>query len=1015
MKEKAASSFVTAYGRYIIFLVLFILVGYVLLSLTYENVKLEMIDNLNARQMIHAKQAAKAIEFFFDDHITMLQNLAVNQHIIDLDEDGKRTMREFHSLKSAEVSIITRIDNQGRIVHSEPYNSRVIGQTVTKMEDFEEVKRTHQIVVSDVFTNRRGFKTIIAHVPVFKRDEFNGTIALLFPFDLIAKRHIEDIRIGKDGYAWIISKDGTELSCPVPGHVGNSVFDNCREFPDILAMAKRMIRGEQGVTTYQFDRIRKNVTSKITKHAVFMPIRLKNNFWSIVVATPQDEVLGALKGFRDRLLLIATFLAIGIGFFLYILIKTRIVVKEVERRLKIEEALQESEKRLEKINECFLRFGTDTNENINRLTALCGELLRATCALYNRLDGDMLCSWGQWNTPVDYNPVDTPEGHICYDVIKSAGDETLVITNLPDTHYAQTDPNVIPYKLQTYVGRVVKLRDDYVGSLCVVYQDDIIPGEADKRAIEIIASAIGVEEERKLAEEALRESDARYKDLASFLPLSLFETDDQGNVTYANHFAFESIGYTQEDIDKGFNMLQVIHPKDHDRAIKMSMQVMQGEHTGGSEYLVQRKDGSTFPAFINTRASIKDDKPVGLKGYIFNLTEQKMAEEALRESEEKLRQAQKMESIGTLAGGIAHDFNNVLYAIIGYTELTMDDVPEGNPAQKNLKEVFKGAMRAKDMVQQILAFSRKADTQKKPIKVQSVVKEAIKLLRTSIPSTIEIRHNIDKDCSPVMADSTQIHQVVMNLATNAYQAMREKGGVLELTLMGAEISSDDSDPDLGPGTYLKLTVSDTGHGMDNVVIEKIFDPYFSTKGPGEGTGMGLAVVHGIVKDHGGNIEVYSKLGEGSTFSVYLPLVETRPFEPETVSVVPVLTGTERILFVDDEEALVFMTQQTLERLGYQVTSRTSSVEALEAFRAKPDAFDLVITDMTMPNITGVELTSRLKEIRADIPIIICTGFSEVIDKNRAKALGIREYVMKPIVKEEIARTIRKVLDEGKEK
>jgi CheY-like chemotaxis protein len=221
--------------------------------------------------------------------------------------------------------------------------------------------------------------------------------------------------------------------------------------------------------------------------------------------------------------------------------------------------------------------------------------------------------------------------------------------------------------------------------------------------------------------------------------------------------------------------------------------------------------------------------------------------------------------------------------------------------------------------------------------------------------------------------------------------------------------------DLFPGTYLKLTVSDTGHGMDRMVIEKIFDPYFSTKGPGEGTGMGLAVVHGIVKDHGGDIEVYSKLGEGTTFSVYLPLVETRPVEPKTVPAGLAPTGTERILFVDDEEAIVFMTQQTLERLGYQVTSRTSSVEALEAFRAKPDEYDLVITDMTMPNMTGVELTSKLLEIRPDIPIIICTGFSTIIDKNRAKAVGIREYVMKPIIKDEIARTIRKVFDEGKDK
>ena len=397
------------------------------------------------------------------------------------------------------------------------------------------------------------------------------------------------------------------------------------------------------------------------------------------------------------------------------------------------------------------------------------------------------------------------------------------------------------------------------------------------------------------------------------------------------------------------------------------------------------------------------------------IKQRKLAEEKRKKLEEELQQAQKMEAIGTLAGGIAHDFNNVLYSIIGYTELTMDDVPEGSLAQKNLTEVLKGALRAKDMVRQILAFSRKDDIQKKPVKIQPVVKEALKLLRASIPTTIEIRQSIDEDCGPVLAASTQIHQVVMNLATNAYQAMQEKKGLLELTLMEEEIGSDDSCPDLPPGTYLKLTVSDTGHGMNSEVMKKIFDPYFSTKGPGEGTGMGLAVVHGIVKSHGGNITVYSKLGEGTIFHVYLPLIEAGPVEPKTVPAEPTPTGTEHILFVDDEEPIVRMMQQILERLGYQVTSRTSSVEALEAFKAKPDEYDLVITDMTMPNMTGVELAPRLREIRSDIPIIMCTGFSETIDEDRAKNMGIPAYIMKPFLIDEIAKTIRKVLEKVNKK
>jgi signal transduction histidine kinase/ActR/RegA family two-component response regulator len=392
---------------------------------------------------------------------------------------------------------------------------------------------------------------------------------------------------------------------------------------------------------------------------------------------------------------------------------------------------------------------------------------------------------------------------------------------------------------------------------------------------------------------------------------------------------------------------------------------------------------------------------------IKNITERKQLESSIQQS-------QKMEAIGTLAGGIAHDFNNILCAMIGFTELTIDDVPKGSMAQDNLEEVLKSATRAKEMVQQILAFSRKSDTEKKPVRIQSIVKEALKLLRPSIPATIEIRQDIDENCGPVLADSTQIHQVVMNLATNAYHAMREKGGLLNFTLKKEIFRPDDPDQSLRPGTYLRLTVSDTGCGMDNVVMEKIFDPYFSTKGPGDGTGMGLAVVHGIIKEHGGDIEVQSEVGKGTTFNVSFPLIKTGSVEMEIFPAEVIPTGSEHILCIDDEKAIVLMTQQKLVRLGYKVTIRTSSEEALEAFKAKKDEFDLVISDMTMPNMTGVELAAGIKEIRPDIPIIICTGFSELIDKDIAKKIGISGFIMKPALKDEIAKTVRKVLDRQNE-
>ena len=387
-----------------------------------------------------------------------------------------------------------------------------------------------------------------------------------------------------------------------------------------------------------------------------------------------------------------------------------------------------------------------------------------------------------------------------------------------------------------------------------------------------------------------------------------------------------------------------------------------------------------------------------------------------KDMETRLLHAQKMEAIGTLAGGIAHDFNNVLFSMIGFLELSMEDIGQDSEVYDNLKEVLIGAHRAKKMVKQILTFSSDSGGKKKPIKIQPVVKEAIALLKTSIPSTVEIRHNMDTDCGPVLADSTKIHQLIMNLATNAYYAMRKKGGVLELNLTEEEIGSENTDLNIDPGLYLKLTVRDTGHGMKNQTLEKIFDPYFSTKGPAKGTGMGLAVVYGIIKEHDGGIKVSSEFGKGSVFHVYLPRIKRRSVEQQ-VALLPeaAITGTEHIMFVDDEEHIVRMMRKALERLGYKVTACTSSLKALEIFKAEPDNYDLVITDMTMPGLTGSQLGRRLKAIRPEIPVIISTGFSEMMDEDKAKNMGFSAYIMKPISKNQIAITIQKVLDREEEK
>jgi len=385
--------------------------------------------------------------------------------------------------------------------------------------------------------------------------------------------------------------------------------------------------------------------------------------------------------------------------------------------------------------------------------------------------------------------------------------------------------------------------------------------------------------------------------------------------------------------------------------------------------------------------------------------------QALAESERQMQQVLKLQAIGTLAGGIAHDFNNILFPIIGYTEITMDDVPEDGPIRRNLEEILKAANRARELVQQILTFSRQNGRERKPIRVQVIVKEALRLLRASIPKTIDIRAEVEDRCNAIMGDPTQIHQVIMNLCTNAYQAMQETGGTLEVRLAETHIGYEETVKRIGikMGPHLHLTVKDEGVGMELSVLDRIFEPYYTTKEPGKGTGLGLSVIHGIVKNHGGFITVESAPGNGSTFHVYLPTLEDVEAEIEEAASATKSGGSERILLVDDEPQIIGMEKQLLEKLGYRIATQTSSTEALEMFAAQPDQFDLVITDMTMPQMTGDQLARRIWEIRPGIPIILCTGYNEMMSEDKATAMGIRKFILKPIDKDELAMAIRSAL------
>jgi len=382
--------------------------------------------------------------------------------------------------------------------------------------------------------------------------------------------------------------------------------------------------------------------------------------------------------------------------------------------------------------------------------------------------------------------------------------------------------------------------------------------------------------------------------------------------------------------------------------------------------------------------------------------------------DEQVRQGQKIQAIGTLAGGIAHDFNNMLTAILGYTELASDDVPHDSITWRNLQRVLTAGTRARELMQQILAFSRQHTTQFQPVDLPLLVREMLSLLRASLPSTIEIRQYIETDIGMVLAAPSQIHQVLLNLCTNAEHAMRATGGMLEVRLEAVEVDTAfaAAHPELKPGPHVRLTVCDTGHGMPPEVLERIYEPFFTTKGVGEGTGMGLSVAYGIVASHGGTMTVVSAPGKSTTFAIYLPCSTGPAIRPPSVAE-SIPRGHEHVLFVDDEAMLVNLGRELLTRLGYTVTGYTSSVEALHAFQTAPHQFDLVITDQTMPTMTGEALVRALRDIRPDLPIVLCTGFSYAMTKDKAAALGIDAFLLKPLVAHDLGRTIRQVLAQRK--
>ncbi len=959
------------YWKYIVFLIGFLILSAYLLYLAYESVRREMINDLNKSHAIHARQAARGIEAFFSDHITMLAELAENPHVVDLDQAGVQMMKAFFKSHHEEIIIISRIDREGRIINAVPYNRGVINQTVTDLAVFREVKDTGRPAVSDVFTNRRGHKTIIIHAPITKKGLFNGTLSAQVPMDLIASRYIQDIRIGDEGYAWVISKKGVELSCPVPGHVGKSVFVNCQDFPAILAMAERMIRQEEGFATYRFNQLRKANVIPLTKHAFFMPIKLGNTFWSIVVATPEQEVTGTLKDFRNQLIIIAILLIAGIAVFLYLLFKNNILVKEIEKR---------------KIAE----------EN-NRLLALVLDQIRDRVTVTD-LTGKITYVNEAQKLSLGFPPEELI-GRSVEIYGNNAEDGINYIMIIKDTLENGFWRGEVVHYTKDGVARILDCRTQLV-------RDD----SGAPLAIAGISSDIT---ERKKEEKALRESENKYQSVFENTGTGMLISEDDTTISVINA-EFENItGYKRQEIEGKRKWTDFVDKSDLEKMVSQHKmrRIDKRKAEKAYEFRLLRKDGGIRNIYLTADLIPGTSKTVAS---MIDITDYKKAEADRRQLEDRLQRAEKMEALGTLAGGVAHDLNNVLGIIVGYAELLLMNPEKSKPIRSSLENIMNGGQRAAAIVQDLLTLARRGVSERKVINLNKIIAEWRQSLEYMNMSTfhpaVQLNFNLAPELMNIAGSSVHVGKTIFNLASNAIEAM-PKGGVVTIKTANQYLDRPIQGYDeVREGDYVVLAVSDTGEGIAPEDMKHIFEPFYTKKIMGRsGTGLGLAVVWGTVKDHQGYINVESEKQKGSIFTIYFPVTrEDFLNEKGITAVVEYLGGGESILVVDDVEEQRELAAAMLQRLNYKVATLPSGEEAVAYL--KEQSADLVVLDMIMaPGMDGLDTYRSILAINPQQKAIIVSGFSETYRVSAALGLGAGAYVRKPYVLEKLGLAVKSEL------
>ncbi|WP_319549077.1 PAS domain S-box protein [Desulfogranum marinum] len=922
-----------------------------LFYLPYLSVRNKTIKAFHEQQTLLLDQAVKGVQGYFSTYQHALEYLAEQDSILELDSSGKLLMEDFYAIHKSRLLAVFRSDENGDVVFATTGRENSPWSGIDK-QVLKQVLLEKALAVSEPIDAHQKECCVVMTQPVFRADVYFGNISFLISFKEVAKRYIDPVKLDRAAYVMLFSRNGITLHAPQPELVGTPI--NSYRHNELQQLHAKMEGGQKGFFTLTEDFIVTEQRRDLHRHGVYLPVNLPGGtFWSILIVAPENEVLYTMAAFRKQWLIVTVITTIAVGC--------------LSMGLTLVIAGRREEKKQREVEEQLVILLDHAPMGVLLVNGK-GTVTYANKAASHMIEVDSRQTL--YNTPFLEFIHQDDQGKIA-DKLRNrqpgnAGEIASVTVTTTGKTNRDAKVSITPFTLGSERCAIVILQD--------------------------ITEELKVEEtQRRLATAVEQVSEI------------VMITDTEGIIEYVNGAFGKMTGYSREEALGSEYFLMCSSDNDKHLFEHIGEVVSRGETWRGR--IINKRKNSTVFIVASSVSPVRNH--VGRVTHWVTV-QRDITNEV--EIESRLRQAQKMEAIGTFAGGIAHDFNNILGAIIGFTDMALLQSEKSSELYDHLVHIRQGGKRAADLVHQILTFSRQSTMEKIAVTVAPVIKESLRLIRASIPSTIAIeRHILDQD-SKVMAAPVQLQQIMMNLCSNAFYSMREKGGTLTIILEQA--SSDKcGDLDVGFGdTCLCLTVQDTGVGMEDATLQRIFNPFFTTKEPGEGTGMGLSVVLGIVQDLGGDVQVESVVDKGTTFSIYLPLAGQSGSGELLISEAPLPSGTEHVLVIDDEKDIRETFKMMLNHFGYSVTTTSNPKEVLSLLQDKDCSVDLVITDHTMPVMTGLELTEKIAEIRPELPVILCTGYSDKLNLDAAIGAGACALMMKPVDLQELASSVRSALE-----